>query len=344
MFASRIKFLLTLALFAPLQGAGPGQTPDAYRVIQRWSIGGEGGWDHLADDPKNHRLYVTRGDRVVVVDTGTGKAVGEIAGSQNVHYVCLDPSGNYGWITDGAAGAVRVFDRESLQVMASIPAGVNPNAAVFDTASQSLFVFPERGNTAVAFSAISRQRLGEVSFPGTPAVAVSDDKGSLFVSIRTLSQIVRVNTVSRTITAAWPIAGCVGPAGLVIDKASRQLYTACENRKLVTLDATTGKLLGSLNLPEGTRELAIDSQRKLIFAANGGGALTVIKQTSAGILSVRQTIKTQPGARTLAFDPLTKRIYLATAQFGLRTGDTSEELRYRPTPVPGSFVVLVVGE
>jgi DNA-binding beta-propeller fold protein YncE len=179
---------------------------------------------------------------------------------------------------------------------------------------------------------------------GRPAGAVADGKGALFVSFADRNAIGRIDTRTRTVAPPWEIAGCRGPAGIAVDAAHDRVYSVCENRLLTELDAANGKMLASAAIEEGSRELAVDPQRGLIFVAGGGGTLTLIKERSPGALSIAQTLKTQAGARSLALDPQTSRVYLGAAQFGLRTGETSEELRFRPTPVPGSFVVLVVGE
>ncbi|MGA8030693.1 MAG: hypothetical protein WB992_26410 [Bryobacteraceae bacterium] len=300
--------------------------------------------DRLAVDPEHHRLYVSRSSRVVVLDTETGKKIGEIGGARNVHSVCLDQAGARGWITDGAAGIVYAFDRSTLRITATVPLGAHPNAAVFDPASRALFVLTERGNSVIAIDAVSNRISGTVSLAGKPADAAADGKGALFVSLQETNRIVRINTGSRKITANWPAPNCVGPAGVGIDRAQGRVYSVCENRKLIALDTSVGELVASIEVQEGSRDLAVDPQRKLIFVASGSGTLTVVKQLLSGGLSVAQTLNTLPGARTLALDPATGRIYLPTAQFGLRTGETSEELRFRPTPVPGSFVVLIVAD
>jgi DNA-binding beta-propeller fold protein YncE len=337
-FAGFVPLFFVLSLTPVIDGSPAA----SYSVVQRWSVGGDGGWDQLASDPESRRLYVARNDRVVVIDTKTGKTVGTIPELRSVHYICLDASGTQGWLTDSEAKAVRVFDRHTLQIGASIGVPFSPNVAVFDDFTQSLVVFSESGNQAAVIDAASNAVLGTFSLSGRSVSAVVDGKGSLLVSLAGTNQIARVRISSREVESVWSVTPCVGPAGLAIDRTASRVYSACENAKVVTLDAVTGKLLATASVDEGVRALAIDPQRKLIFAANGGGTLQVIKQTTSGRLTILQKVKTETGARTLTFDPVSKRIYLPAAQYGLRTGETSEELRFRPTPVPGSFGILVV--
>jgi YVTN family beta-propeller protein len=315
-----------------------------FSVQQRWKIGGEGGWDHLTADPAYHRLYVTRSDRVTVVDTGTGEPLAEIAGSGNLHSVCLDRKGKYGYITDGASNAVRVFERATLRIVASLATGMNPDGAVFDAVSQSVFVFNDRSRSATVIDASSNTVASTIQLPGKPAGAAADEHGSLFVALQDRGRIARLDTRARALAASWPVEGCVGPNGVAIDKERERIYTVCENNELAMLDSSKGNLLTALKLSEGAREVVFDPQRNLIFAVNAAGTLTVAREASPRQLAILQTVKTQAGARTLALDSVTQRIYLATAQFGLRTRETSEELLFRPTPVPATFVVLVVGD
>jgi YVTN family beta-propeller protein len=318
--------------------------PPVFAIQERWNIGGEGSWDRLTIDPVYRRLYVTRGNRVTVVDIDTGKAFGEILGLTNVRSICLDADGKYGYIADGGSDAVRVFDRATLNVVASLAVGANPDAAVFDTFSGFVFVFNTRSRTATVIDAASNVVAGSIALPGKPAGAAADGKGSLFVALEDAGQLARIDTKARTVTDGWPVEGCVGPNGLAIDKQEQRIYTACENNEIAVLDSSTGKLLTTAKLGGGARELVFDPRRNLILAANPGGSLTVLRADSSGHLVILQTLKTQAGARTLALDAATGRIYLAAARFGLRTGETSEELLYRPTPIPGSFAVLVLGE
>lgn len=339
-FANRIPFLvLPILLALPLIVVASSSA--AFRIVHRWRIGGNGAWNRLTADPANHRLYLTRGDRIVVVDTTTGKQTGEITGSKSTRAVCLNPNGQTGYFTDGANGLVRVFDRATLRLSASIPAGSDPDAAVFDSSSNTLLVLNDDSKNATLINASVNRVKATVALPGRPGSAVTDGQGVAFVNVNDTREIARIDVRRGEFIGTWPIPGCSGPSGLAIDPAQHALYSVCENNSLLEVDARNGHVLSSTRLPEGTRDIVFDPARKLLFAASGGGTLTVL-DTSPGRLAALQTIKTMAGARTVAVDSSTGAVYLDTAEFGLRTGETSEELRFRPTPVPDSFVVLVI--
>lgn len=319
--------------------------PASFSIIQRWHVGGNGAWNRLTADPVNHRLYVTRGDRIVVVNTLTGKQAGEVGGAKSIRTVCLSPNGQTGYFTDAGSGSVRVFDRGTLRLGASIPTGADPDAAVLDAGTNTLVVLNDRSESAALIDTTTERAVATVALPGRPASAVSDGQGVTFVTINDSAEIARIDLRNRKVLGTWPIPGCSGASGLANDATEHRVYAVCENNRLFALDARNGQTLTSVELPDGTREVAFDPTRKLLFAASGGGTLKIFETGhSSRRLAALQTVKTMAGARTMAVDSSTGQVYLDTAEFGLRTGETSEELRFRPTPVPGSFVVLVVAD
>lgn len=335
-----LSLLSLIAIATPRLQAG---TPDnSFRVQQEWKLAGDGGWDHLTVDSKNHYLYVTRSTRVTVVDTATGKPVAEIPGFKNAHSVSLDESGKVGFILDGAASSIRVFDRSTLETVASIAVGGNPTSAVLDPATGLLLVFDGRGKDATFIDPGSNRQVSEIALQGRPVSAVVDGNGFVFAALEDTQKVVRIDARSHQASAEWSVPSCSELTGLAIDTTNRRLFSVCDFKKLVMLDSGSGKVLATVRVAEGTREISYDPRRNLVFGANGGGILSVVKEDAGGQLSVVQTVKTQTGASSLAIDPTSGSVYLPAAQFGLRTGDVSEELRFRPTPIPGSFVVLVV--
>ncbi len=231
-----------------------GRSSASFSIVARWHIGGDGAWNRLTTDPVNHRLYVTRGDKILVVDTLTGKQSGEITGSKSIRAVCLNPNGRTGYFTD-ASGMVRVFDQSNLQLRASIPAGTHPDTVVFDSKSNTLFVLDDRGPTGTLVESSANRPLATIALPGRPAAAVTDGQGIGFVSISDSKELVRIDLLARKLSGTWPLLGCSGPTGLAIDSSRHQLYSICENNRLLVLDARTGRHLSSTELPEGTRDI-----------------------------------------------------------------------------------------
>ncbi len=315
------------------------QTP--YRVLDHWKIGGTGGWDYLTVDPMAHRLYLTHNNRVDVVDTGTGKVVGAITGLKGTHGVALDPDGKIGYISDGGANAVVVFDRNSFATLASIPTGTNPDGIAYEPITKTVWAFNGRGNSVSVIDTQTRAVVATVALPGKPEFPQADGKGTVFVNIEDKNEIVKLDAASHTVTATWPLPGLESPSGLAYDRYHERLFAVCDGSKMAVVDASTGKLLATPEIGERPDAAAYDSRDQLAFSSNGSGTLSVI-DAGNGYKPV-ETLQTEQGARTMAYDPLADRVYLATATFGPRPEPTAANPRPRPAVVPDSFTVLVVG-
>jgi len=313
-----------------------------FAIQSRWNIGGEGRWDYLTADPSAHRLYITHATRVEVVDTTSGKLVGSITGLKGTHGVALDPEGKFGYISDGAANAVVVFDRASLATVASIPAGTNPDGILFEPKTHTVWAFNGRSNNVTIIDTDGRKVLATVAVPGKPEFPTADGTGDVFVNIEDKNEIVRFNANTHASTATWPLPGCDSPSGMAIDRAGHRLFSVCDGKKMVVLDATSGKVLATPDIGDSPDAAGYDPAHKLAFSSNGDGTLTVI-DAAPGSYKTLQTLQTQLGARTMNFDPTTGRIYLVTAKFGPQPEPTAQTPHPRPSALPGSFTVLVVG-
>lgn len=337
--------LLMITSATELHAARP-TSPHAFHVESQWNVGGKGGWDFLCLDTAAHQLYIPRTDHVMVIDTLTGKVSGEIEGLTNARDIALEDSGKYGYVTDvtdGTAGFVRVFDRSTLKIVTSIPTDLIPYSIVFDPATKSIFVFNSRGRSATIIDGTANRAIATIPLGGRPSSAITDGKGSVFVALPALGQIARIDTTTRQVTTSWQLAPCTGPTGLALDSAHHQLFTVCEDHKLVAINTETGHATPVGDAPANSGDLNFDSKRHMLFLADASGTLTIFHRNSSGKYSGLQKIKTQPGARTMAVSSQDDRAYLVTSKFGQNTGPVSEELQFRPTPIPGTFVVIVVG-
>jgi YVTN family beta-propeller protein len=358
----RFRFLsvafLAAALICGLLAAPPflaAQKP--YHIVDRWKVGGDGWWDALTADPQAHRLYLTHGVRVDVVDTQTGKSgvpddgsmslgwklAGSITGLHGTHGVALDDAGKFGYISDGGGNAVVVFDRATLATVATIPAGANPDAIVFEPATQTVWAFNGRSKDATVIDAATRKVVATIPLPGKPEFAAVDGKGTIFDNIEDKNEIVRIDARGKKITGEWLLAGCESPSGLALDVAGGRLFSACDGKKMAVTDAKTGKSLATAAVGEGPDGAAWDAAHGLVFSPNGGSeTLTVIDASAPGYPAIEE-LATQRGARTIDYDPIADRIYLVTAESGPRPAPTADNSHPRPAIVPGSFVVVVIG-
>jgi YVTN family beta-propeller protein len=345
MFSRRgSAILLTLGLACA--GSAPALAADAdgpYKVEQTWKIGGEGGWDYLAVDPATHMLYVTRGTRLLVIDTATGKLVTEIPGFKGLHGVAFDSDGKYAYVSDGGGNTVHVLDRGTQKLVAAVPAGTNPDGILFEPATKTVWAFNGRSKNVTVIDTKDNSVAATIPLPGKPEFPTADGKGTVFVNIEDTNQMVKLDAKSQKAVATWSLAPCDSPSGQAIDRKHHRLFSVCDGKVMTVVDAESGKMVATPAIGDGPDAAGFDPQNQVVFSSNGDGTLTIVHEDSPDKYSVIQNLATQRSARTMAFDPSTGKVYLVAAQFGPRPAPTPENPRGRPPILPDSFVVLVVG-
>ncbi len=337
----RITRIATIAVCAWMLAVAPGNAQQPYHVLDHWKIGGTGGWDYLLADPAVHLVYVTHGPRVEIVDTDSGKAVGAITGMKGTHGVALDEQGKFGYISDGGSNNVVVFDRHTFQTVTTIAAGTNPDGIVFDPTTKTVWAFNGRSNNVTVIDAATNQVVTTIDVPGKPEFAVADGDGSVYDNIETANEIVRFDARARKITATWKLNDCDSPSGLAIDREHRRLFAVCDGKKMAVVDADSGKQIASPDIGDGPDAANFSAKHQLAFSSNGAGTLTVVD--GAHGYKVLEELPTARGARTMTYDEMKDRIYLVTAKFGPPPEPTAQAPHPRPTALPDSFEVIVVG-
>ena len=315
-----------------------------YKVTGRFPVSGEGGWDYLAVDPTSHRLFVSRSTHVMVIDTESGKVLGDIPSTEGVHGIALAPDLKRGFTSNGRSSTVTVFDLGTLKATSRVKTtGENPDAILFEPVTRRIFTFNGRGKNATAIDALSGDVAGTVPLGGKPEFCASDASGRIFVNIEDKSEVAVIDARKLTVQARWPLAPCAEPSGMAIDQKGQRLFVGCGNHLLAVMSAIDGHILSTLPIGEGNDAVAFDPETGIIFASNGDGTLTLVRETTPGGFAVVQTVATKKGARTLAVDTRTHRAFLPAAAFGPPPPPTAESPRPRPVLVPGSFEILVVG-
>ena len=318
-----------------------------YDKVHKIAIGGEGGWDFLEVDAANHRLYVARSTRVIVVDLETEKVVGEITDTPGVHGIAFVPDVGRGFTSNGGNSSVTVFDTKSLKTLGNVKAHGRPDIIYFEPVSRRVFTFNHGTNDTTAINPDEMKAIGTLPLGGVPELAVSDDKGHVFVNLEDTSEIVEFDARTLKVLNRFPLAPGEEPTGLAFDPKQRKLFSTCANRKLVVADADSGKVVQTLEIGPGPDGCIFDAETGLVFCPSGGdGTLAVIREVSPGRYEVAKTIKTQVSAKTIALDPKTHRLYLAAATPAPAAADKTAPKKKggRRSYVPESFAVLVVGD
>ncbi len=327
-----------LCLIAAAWAADPG-----YHVIKTYKIGGDGGWDYLTVDPSAHRLYISRATHVIVMDTESGKQIGDIPDTPGVHGIALATDLGRGFTSNGREGTVSIFDLATLKTSSKVKVGDNPDAILYDPASKHVFTFNGRSHDATVIDAGKGIVLGTIKLDGKPEFGVSDYKGGIFVNIEDKSEIQSLDPDKMQVKSTWPLAPCDGPSGLAMDRKNRRLFSGCD-KLMAIVDADSGKVVSTQPICDGVDATTYDDEQHLAFASCHDGTMTILRQDGHDKYSVAQTVPTQKGARTMALDPDTHLAYTVTAQFGPPPAATAENPHPRPAILPDSFVVLVVGK
>jgi YVTN family beta-propeller protein len=317
---------------------------DAPRV-HKIAVGGEGGWDYLSVDTEARRLYVSRGDRVVVLDLDKEAVVGELANTPGVHGVAIASEFGKGFTSNGRDGTVTVFDLKTLKPTGSAKANGVPDAILYDPASKRVFTFNHRTDDMTAIDAESGKVVDTVPCGGEPEAAVADGKGHIFVNVRSKSEIAEFDAITLKVLNRYPLAPGTRPNGLGFDAKNRRLFSTCGNRKMIVMDADKGTVVAALDIGPGSDGCMFDASNGLAYSSNGGdGTVTVVGASAPDKYKVVSTIKTQAGARTMTLDPKTHRLYLSAASPAPAPAGGQPKTKGRRGYAPGSFVIIVVGD
>ena len=309
------NFCFTLLVLA-FAGALLAQTqkPSGYKVSQRVTLGGEGGWDFLTFDGQAHRLYVTRGSRVMVIDIVSGKQIGEIPSTNGVHGVALAHKAGRGVTSNGKENSATIFDLKTLAPIATVKTGLKPDAILFDRFSSLVLTFNTGSNNITLLDPEKAVAMDSIALPGRPESGVSDGKGKVFVNLEDKNQIAVVDVAARKVLASWALESCDGPTGLSMDIANRRLFSGCANGMLVVMDADSGRIVQKLAIGTKVDVTAYDKKAGLVFTSNGEGNISVIQQEGPDKYSSFANVPTQKGAKTMALDRNKHVVYtVATA-------------------------------
>jgi len=320
----------------------------ALRVLDRYAIGGqESGYDYLRVDREGQRLFAAHGTRVEVLSTVTGKPLGQITGVAGVHGIALAPSFKHGFTSNGIERSVTMFDLKTLAPLVVVKyTGVKPDAIEYDPNTQKVFVVNGGSTGDVTVVAPDTGAIvGTVPLGGGKLEQIAfDGHGRGFVNDESQNVVHVFDTQSLKPLGAWPLSPGEEPTGLAFDAAHHRLFAACGNHQLVVLNSDTGAVVATAPIGADPDGAAFDASRGLIFTSNRDGTLTVVHQDDADRYSVRQNVVTESGARTIALDAGTGRVYLPAAKFGPAPAPTAANPDPRAPMLPESFAILVVGE
>ncbi len=337
-----IQFILALAAWCSASNL-QAQTHE-FHLIKKTVIGGEGGWDYLSVDQENRRLYISHSTQVEVLNADTHEKIGVIPNLQGVHGVIAVPKTGRGITTNGRSNTATIFDLKTLKPIVELPTGKNPDALLYDEFSKRVFIFNHSDVTATAIDIAAGKVVGTIDLGGSALEAgVSDENGTIFVNLEDDSEIVSFDATTLAIKNRWKLSPGEEPTGLAIDLKTKRLFTVCHNELMIILDSEKGNIVAQVPIGKRVDGIVFDPKLKMAFSSNGEGSITVVQEISANEFKVVETIKTEPGARTITMDQKTHHIFVSTAQYGATPEATTENPHPRPSVVSGTFMVLEYG-
>jgi DNA-binding beta-propeller fold protein YncE len=328
--------------FALLTRVSSGASDGPYHFLKEIPVGGEGGWDYLSIDDTARRLYVSHGTKVVVIDIDKDAVAGEITNTPGIHGLAPAPELQRGFTSNGRENKCSIIDLKSLQTIAKVDTDQGPDGMLYDPGQQEAYMFNGRGQSATVIDAKAGKVVATIRLGGRPESAAVDPKGGrVYDNLEDKSEVVAIDTKTHTVVDRWPIAPGEEPAGLAIDVAHHRLFVGCHNKLMLMVDNTNGKVVASVPIGQGVDFSCFDPGTHLAFSSCGDGTVTIAHEDSPDKLTVIQTLTTERGARTMALDPKTHRIYLASAKFEAPAAGASSGGRERPKMVTDSFKILV---
>ena len=333
-----IRSFLAILAFSSFSIWGSAQR---YEVVSSIPFSGnQTYWDYLLADASTHKLYVTRGNEVLILDLDSGKLLASIANLKRVHGVALAREFNRGFITDGGDNVVVVFDLASNAVTQKIKVGNAPDAVLYEPTKKRVYAFNAHSHSASVIDVRTENIVAKVPLSGIPEFAATDGKGNVFVNIESRNSLVRLDPDGTKVQSEWSLAPCKGPSGLAIDAQGRRLFSVCDNKLMIVTDADNGKQIAQLPVGVEPDAAIYDVERKLVFASNCDGTLTVIKQDGPDHYTVLQNVKTEREARTMALNPISHKLFLPSEQ--ILPGSKPPNPGDLPEFTPGTFHMMIV--
>ena len=312
-FAPLCKVLLAVVLCLTVLASSGSNS--GYGVTKKIPIPGQGSWDYLTVDETARRLYVSHGTQVEILRLDSGEWLGSIP-TAGVHGIALAPEFGHGFISDGKASTILVFDLKTMNVLQEVASPKDPDAIVYDPTSKRVFAFNGDSNNATVIDAATGRFVGTVDLGGGPEFAVADGNGFVFDNLEDQSQVVKIDSRKLTVEQRWPTGPCASPSSMAIDRVNRRLFVGCRSKVMAVMNADTGQVITTLPIGDHVDATAFDPETRLIFSSNGEGTITVIHQDDADKYSVVENVKTLPRAKTMALDPKTHQLFLSTVESG----------------------------
>jgi hypothetical protein len=336
-----IAGILTVATVSSLlaqSSSSSSSSSSSYRVTHNYPLGGDGGWDYIVPDPPNHRLFIGRQDRVMVVDEDTGKLLGEVTGIQGAHGTAVAADSGHGFATSGRDESVIMFDLKTFKTLGKIPAAEDADAIIYDRVSDRVFTFNGDAHSSTVIDARGGKLVTNIPLGGKPEYGASAGDGKVYANLTDTNEVVEIDAKTATATRRWSTAPCKQPVAMAIDTRDHRLFSGCRSGVIAVSDYQAGKVVATAPIGTGVDGAGFDPASNDVFSSNADGTLTIVHQDGPDQYHVTQTLQTAPAARNMGLDPMNHRVFLVSAKFGPAPAGG----RGRGAVLPGSFTLMAV--
>jgi len=287
-----------------------------YQLLKKVAVPGAGGWDYLTVDEAARRIYISHSTQVDVLDADSFALVGTIPNTPGVHGIAIASEFGRGYISAGKADAVVPFDLKTLEPMPRIKVGKKPDAIIYEPLTKRIYVMNGDSENITVLNAADGAVAGTIPLGGGPEFAVSDGKGNLYVNLEEQNETLHIDVHALKVKDRWPLAPCATPTSLSLDRENRRLFVGCRSHHFAVLDADSGKVIFTAPIGDRVDAGAWDPETKLVYLSTGDGKVFIFHQDSPDKYSAVEEITTKTGAKTMGYDPKTRRVIVPTSENG----------------------------
>ena len=345
---------MTIGLGAYGAAAADAPKNNFYQLHNVLNLGGSGtSWDHMDYDQSHHRLYLSRrADGLTVVDTTTGKVVGQVENAKGSGAVAFNQKAGLGY-TANTDGSTSIFKLADMAAVDRVSFGDNFDGVIYDEGTNILAYQQADNKKELLIDAATMKLVGTVETEGEQLERpVADGKGNIYVPLRDKASVVKIDLKAKKASATWDVSGkCAEPSGSEFDAANNRLLLVCRGKRmnpvLAVVNADTGEVTSTNPTGTGADDVILDPASKQLFVAAGiEGNLEVFKQEGADKYTLTEAVQTRVGARVMRFDSETQAVYSMTSDGvfdAAKKNLAAISPFYANTYIPGTFVLLTYG-
>jgi len=295
----------------PVSSGNPASLP--LRVLTDVPLtGGTTRFDYQSFDSSSGRLYIAHlgSDLMTVFDVNKQTVIGDVKDLKRVHGVLAVPALHRVYASATGTNELAVIDDQNLSIVARVPAGDYPDGIAYASKANKIYVSDLHGKTDTVIDAKTNQRVTTIALGGGAGNSQYDSGADrIFVTVDGREDLAEIDPNTDQVVAKYPLTGCKGSHGLLIDSEHRLAFAACEdNSKLVVFDLETKKATATLSVGADPDVLAFDPGLHRLYVSAESGVIAIFDERDRGLQKVGEGMFA-PNAHSVAVDPSTHRIY-----------------------------------